>query len=368
MQTIMAEQKSKLHLVEPTLFDQTGHGFSYTTGLLLANQGLFDIHVWIDQRGKNLLTNFVCTVHNFFTRRWRQAQKIFLYAYLMRQPDYIFINTSELWDLRLLAYFSRCKWAQAKPILHFHQFRSRPNKIAILRKIAANIADIAIFVPTQRLQSFFLQQGFTNCHVIACPSFIQNVDFTQANLGKFDKILYAGAARSDKGFARIVNLLAYSRSIGDQTVFSVQVSPPNSLRYDQETSHALQILASLPTHNLILHRHTLSQAEYLKSFQNSICILAYDQQEYSDKFSGIALDSLCAGCPIITAHNTWMGDVVEHYQAGITLSTYNDQTIWYAFCKIRDNYAQYQQCAIKAAQTLAVAHHPRNTLLLIDGQ
>ena len=33
----------KLHLIEPTLFDQTGHGFSYTSSLFVSH-----IYIFID--------------------------------------------------------------------------------------------------------------------------------------------------------------------------------------------------------------------------------------------------------------------------------------------------------------------------------
>ena len=62
----MQVQTQKLHLIEPTLFDQTGHGFSYTSSLVQANSYLdndstmkFDISLWIDKRGRELFKSEV---------------------------------------------------------------------------------------------------------------------------------------------------------------------------------------------------------------------------------------------------------------------------------------------------------------------
>ena len=65
----------KLHLIEPTLFDQTGHGFSYTSSLVQANNNLFNINVWLDTRGVDITKKLSCITHTYFYRKLRRIQK-----------------------------------------------------------------------------------------------------------------------------------------------------------------------------------------------------------------------------------------------------------------------------------------------------
>lgn len=357
--------KQILNLIEPTLYDQTGHSYGYVLSLINANSDFnFSIKVWLDRRGKNLLSNTTTKAHPYFFRPLRQLQKLFLYFKLLRRVETIFISTTELWDLKILAFYSKYLPNRAKVVLHFHQFKQTGSKLAALRTIAATATNFTILTPTDRLTNIFKSKGFNNCKTVPCPVFSAPRDVNNST-AKFSKILYAGAARRDKGFPTVINLLKHFRAQQNNTIFEIQVSAPNSQRYDDATQQALQLLQTISRNNLILHKATLSQTQYLELFNNSICLLLYDKNDYSDKFSGVALDAFYAGCPIITAKNTWMGDTAEKYQAGIALDNYDNQSIQQAAEQIINNYAQYHNNAKKAAFELSSAHDPRNTLASI---
>lgn len=356
--------KPILNLIEPTLHDQTGHSYGYVLSLINANHDFnFDIQVWLDRRGKNLLQNTPSKAHAYFFRPLRQLQKLFLYFKLLKCTGTIFISTTELWDLKILAFYSRYLTPKAKIVLHFHQFKQTASKLAALQAIAPLAKNFTILTPTDRLTSIFKTNGF-NCKTVPCPVFSAPRAVNNST-AKFNKILYAGAARRDKGFPTVVNLLQHFRTQQNNTTFEIQVSAPNSQRYDDATQQALQLLQTIPNDNLILHQATLNQSQYLELFNNSICLLLYDKHDYSDKFSGVALDAFYAGCPIITAKNTWMGDIAEKYQAGIALDNYDNDSIQQAVGTIIDNYTQYHNNAKKAALELSAEHDPRNTLASI---
>ncbi len=360
------QDRKVVNLIETTLHDQTGHSYTYVQCLLKANTEFnLNFKVWIDRRGKNLFVNTVnCSVMPYFYRPLRQLQKIFLYYKLLKQNGTIFVGTSELWDLRIMAWFAQHIKINAQVILHFHQFNQKPNKLTSLAKIAQQNTGFKIITPTQKLSNIFIQQGFSDCHAIAFPTY-HPIQVSDNNIAKFGKVLYAGAARNDKGFAHVVATIEYNRNCGHKTIFEIQTSPPSSLRYDPETQQALSKLYNLPIENLILNKSTLNAQQYLQQFQNAICLLIYKQQDYQDKFSGIALDAFYAGSPIITAKNTWMGDVAEKYQAGIALSDYAPATVQAAIEQIMQNYALYHANAKHAAQDLAEVHDPRRTLEFI---
>lgn len=357
-----------LHLIEPTLFDQTGHGFSYADSVLSANKSFgLNIYLWCDRRAKNLFSPTLCTTRTYFFRPIRQIQKIFLYRKLIKQPDIIFVSTSDFWDLKILAFYSKVFTPKAAIFLHFHQFKQNHAKLNALRKIAVQCKNIKILTPTENLAKIFSNNGIKNTFVVPCPTFCPEINITK-DMAKFSKVLYAGAARSDKGFATVIKLLQSLRAKNINIPFEIQISTPNSQRYDQPTTQALQQLQTISHTNLILHRATLDREQYLRLFQNAICLLLYDQKSYQDKFSGIALDAFYAGCPIITVQNTWMGDTATKYRAGLALANCELSTIQQAIDTIMNNYAFYHANAKQAAIELKTLHDPKNTLACICDQ
>lgn len=358
----------QVNLIEPTLYDQTGHGYSYTHCFLKANSeadGNFKIKLWCDKRGGGLFSEYNCDTKPYFYRQARQLQKIFLYRKLLRQPGIIFISTAELWDLQILAYFAARTKPLAKIFVHFHQFKQTAEKLAKLQNIAEQAKIFNIVTTTKRLSEVFINSGFKNCTVIPCPTY-PPIQAPGAASSSFTKVLYAGAARADKGFPDVVNLLKYNRSVHKSTRFEIQVSKPNSQRYDKPTTQALSELLKVQPRDLILHQSTLDKYQYQNLFRNAICLLIYQQSEYQDKFSGVALDAFYAGSPIITAKNTWMGDMAEKYQAGIALDNYQPAIVQTAIDQIIDNYQNYSANARQAAIYLAELHDPKHTIALLN--
>jgi glycosyltransferase involved in cell wall biosynthesis len=254
---------------------------------------------------------------------------------------------------------------KAQLFLHFHQFTKKNKKIQTLQKIAGKNNTFKIFTPTKKLTKIFQIAGFNNCQTIYCPSFTNNGVYAKTNR-KFEKIIYAGAARKDKGFPEVIDLLCYLKKQDINLPFEIQISPPNSGRYDKETELAINKLNKLEKENIILHQTTLDQTQYQELFINSICLLIYDNNNYNDKFSGVTLDAFYAGCPIITVGNTWMGDTVKRFNAGIALENRSPKYIFNAINTIIQNYKQYSINAMHAATTLAKEHDPLNTLLAIQ--
>lgn len=355
----------KIHLIEPTLFDQTGHGYSYAISLIEAKAEMAQqFHVWLDKRGHQLFKELPCTVHPYFFRRTRQLQKLFLYAKLLRKPETIFVATTELLDLQIVDFLQSFISVKAKLFFHFHQFKQSPKKLARLSKIAKKNPHFHILAPTQGLIEIFKSAGFKHCTHVPCPSYRQPI--ISQKTYSFGKVIYAGAARTDKGFPKVIELVEYLANKLETIPMELQVSPPNSLRYDTQTKSALDKLEQIQYQALSLHKSTLNKEQYLELFQGSISLLVYDYHQYANKFSGVTLDALMAGCPIITTANTWMGEVAERFKAGIALSEHTPEQLYLAISAIKANYDFYHQNALKAASILINEHDPINTLKIIS--
>jgi glycosyltransferase involved in cell wall biosynthesis len=359
---------SELHLIEPTLFDQTGHGYSYTKSMLEAADQRFNLtlHLWLDKRGQDLFPKTLCQAHLFFYRKFRQVQKFFLYFSLLKKNTSLYICTSETIDFILLDFLCHSLQLSNNPIfLHFHQFTQKKHKLNTLQKIAHRNPNFFIFTPTIALSQLFKDHGFKHCHTLPCPTFMPATPKTH-QAPSFQRLLYAGAARADKGFPTIINLLETLRKNNDLTPFSIQISPPNSNRYDHASTCALTQLKKLPKDNLVLYHTTLPEHTYQSVFKGAISLLLYDNQIYHNKFSGVALDAFYAGSPIITTPNTWIAETVLRFQAGLVLKNNTQAHLIESIQLIQNNYVDYSHRALLAQNTLKKEHDPKNTLSLVS--
>ena len=359
---------SELHIVEPTLTDQAGHCHSYVQSLICAN-GVFKytLHIWLDRRGCNLYSKYsneICQLHPYFLYRLRKIQKFFCLRSLIKANKTIFIPTAGRIDLVHLNSILKGKKYSGKVFLHFHQFKTSDKKINLLKKIAHCHPEFIVMAPTAGLIDIFQESGFYNSVQVLCPTYPSSLQKRTVN--SFKKVIYAGAARSDKGFPEVVSFLEYLSQREKDTVFEIQASPPSSGQYDKKSKVALSRLKNLHLAKLVFHESTLNQKEYQKLFTGAICLLIYDLESYRNKFSGVALDALYAGCPLITISGAWMGEVIRQFQAGVALTDRSPLSIYKALIKIRKNYAQFHENAKVAGEILMEKHDPKNTFKIIE--
>ncbi|MFU8798093.1 MAG: glycosyltransferase, partial [Gammaproteobacteria bacterium] len=163
----------------------------------------------------------------------------------------------------------------------------------------------------------------------------------------------------------VVDLISYCEKSGKKIPFELQTSVPNSGRYDSDTVQAMKVLSQLSYPYLKVQTSTQDCEQYLNFFKHGICLLLYDEKHYHDKFSGVTLDAFNNGCPVITARNTWMGEQVLQYHAGIVVDDYSPQTVLAALENIIKNYVQFSVNATIAAEQLEKIHNPKYTLDLV---
>jgi len=364
--------KPRLQIVEPTLSNQAGHCYHHVYSLAQANRE-FDIRVWLDSKGAGLLCDLECEGNLFFRRRWRKIQLGSCYAKCLRDGDGIFVPTAGQLDMAWVDILQRLGVGSSKPstvLFHFHQYRQTPAKLRRLKSWAEWHPDWYILATTERLLELFIRAGFHNCEVAYYPTLPPVCETPDKGVIKEPHLLYAGALRQDKGFTQVVDYLTFLNKRQLDCPALIQCSPPSQKtanEIDPECAAALERLMELNISSVQLIDHTLPLVEYQRMFHNAICLLLYKKEAYHDKFSSVALEALQLGAPIITVADTWMGDVVERYNAGIVVQQITENVIHAAVERVRADYCSFQQRALSAGKELASLHNPMNTLGIISG-
>ena len=197
----------------------------------------------------------------------------------------------------------------------------------------------------------FKEAGFANASVVPYP--ITPRKTGEANRQKnFSHLLYAGAARQDKGFKHLIDFIEYLYVKKSKIPVTVQTSAEHFGKYDAETMADIERLKAIPYPHLTLRTEVLSVKEYEELFSGAIAIQLYSTTDFSDRVSGITLDAFSGGCPVITTSGTWIARMVERFEAGMVIDIASPAKVLQSVEAIVLDYARYNVNANTAGQAL----------------
>ena len=193
----------------------------------------------------------------------------------------------------------------------------------------------------------FERCGFAHVFLLPYPSPSASASDHSA---PFRQLLYAGAARRDKGFSLIVDLVELLAREGARTPIAVQVSADHYGKVDAQTRSDIARLQAAGYSALTLTPQTLTPQEYSNLFAGSICLQAYDRSDFRDRVSGVTLDALAHACPIVATADTWSAALIKPFGAGVELHAHTAASLLQAARSIERNYAVFQAGARAAGQ------------------
>lgn len=354
-----------IHVIEPTLSGEAGHCRSFLESVCLApGNGACRFTVWggrsasLPQEGSAALG-----VKRYFHRKIRRLQEFFLLRRLLKTGERIFISTAGRVDALLLDWAASGALPPSGVFLYFHWVRPDSRKSAYFRRLAAKHPELVIMGPTPSVVDFFAGCGFRHCHVVPYP-ITRHGGEAGANEG-FRQLLFAGAARRDKGFSHVVRLIAHLQERGLSLPVSLQTSAAHYDKYDEETSAALERIPAIGYRSLRLSPETLSGEAYFETFRGSICLQPYDVRDFADRISGITLDALSMGAPLVTLRGTWMARVVERFQAGVVVDGPEPEPMLRAVQTIVADYPSFRANALRAGAALQREHDADHLLAFL---
>jgi hypothetical protein len=163
----------------------------------------------------------------------------------------------------------------------------------------------------------------------------------------------------------VVELLALLAEKRLELPVALQTSGDHYDKYDPETRKALERIPVIGYPQLKLTPETLSPDAYFEMYSGAICLQAYDPVAFADRISGITLDGLSMGAPVITLAGTWMARVVERFDAGVVVAAPSPDLLLAASLRIRDDYPRYQSNARRAGLALQQEHSAGHLLDLL---
>jgi len=176
----------------------------------------------------------------------------------------------------------------------------------------------------------------------------------QSDLGVLDKteradfsVLFPSLMRKPKGYDLAISVI---RKLGDsQTDTRCQCT----LRYvpRKETMPELINIAQEARGLVNIVEGTLPLEEFQRMVKEAdIIVLPYQPSEFSNRTSGLVIDALLCGVPLVVQKGTWLGNIVARYDCGALAKKASPKAYVKAIKLVAANHHKYRENAIKAGK------------------
>lgn len=249
--------------------------------------------------------------------------------------------------------------------LYFHWIPSGPQD-AILHRLSRAAREHALaIVPTEAIASGLRKMGWQRVAYVPYPAFgPENPPEPQS----FQRLLVAGAARANKGLDLIVGLAERWAGEGRSIPLLVQASTKHAQRHGRREVVLVETLLSSGYRGLQADDRAPERTEYIARFRGSLVLAPYERERFAHAVSGVVLDALLHGAPVIATRGTWPGAQVERFGAGLTIDNRTPQELSDAIDTVLADWSVYAERAVNAATILAREHDPRILLALLCRQ
>lgn len=359
----------RTHIIEPELCGEDGHAYSFVDALCSAVDAQ-PITVWARRNSTFASDKPTIQVEKVFVRRWRRWQLFSLLRRVLAAGERIFLPTAGTTEAFLVGLAAKGQLARNRAFLYVHFVKGREKKRWIYERLARTQPQLVMLGPTDGVLSFLGRCGFQHCRQVPYPMRCSNGlgddlgDGASTAPTRFSHLLFAGAPRRDKGFAHVVALVQQLRQADRQIPVAVQLAAAGHSYATAVRDDVLRLRDSGYS-ELRITLHGSTQEQYASLFANAICLQLYDQEAFAERVSGVTLDALLHGCPVITLAGTWIARVVQRFNAGIVLRDAEPATVVQAVDTIVADYPAFAGRARQAGRLLNDEHNARHLLAML---
>jgi glycosyltransferase involved in cell wall biosynthesis len=169
----------------------------------------------------------------------------------------------------------------------------------------------------------------------------------------------------NKGLDLIATLAVRWAREGRTTPMFVQVSKKHAERHGRREVALVETLLTSGYRGLVVDELAPDRDRYTARFSGALVLAPYERERFADAVSGVVLDALLHGAPVIATRGTWPGSQVERFGAGITIEERTPEALSAAIDEVLTEWPAFAARACAAGRVLAHEHDPRHLLALI---
>lgn len=169
-----------------------------------------------------------------------------------------------------------------------------------------------------------------------------------------------GNPRRDKGFDELVDalLLLAKHPLTSDVEFIIQTGSP-----ERRCQPSLQRLREAGLASVTLIERPLSSTEYGTLLSSlDIVVIPYQQEDYRSRTSGVFVEAVAAGKPVIVTASTWMADELRKWGAGIVIPTLSSAALAQALVETVERFSALWAQAAAGSGACRAYHCPESML------
>lgn len=352
--------KLPLHIIEPALRNDAGHCHALVRALAGAAQERAETTVWAD-RGAQAVWRSPGRLQPLFRRHWRHWQSLWLLRRLLREPGRVLVTTAGSASFATAVLAARGEIPPKKLFLFVHWLGAKSSKARWLAAIARRQPNLEVLAPTSSVGAFFESCGFRTT-VVGYPLESAAQDADSSRPPTFRHLLVAGGARIDKGFSAVVDLVAEMQRKGLSVPIVVQTSQEAGKTPDTRLAAEVARLHRTGYAALSLRESATEPEAWRAMFEGALVIQPYRAADFTDRVSGVTLDAIAAGAPLIVTDGTWMAQLVRRHDAGAATADLSGPGLWRAVETVLGRYAHFAANTRRAAPAVAAEHGAQRLL------
>ena len=350
---------ARLTVIESNLFGEHGHYAEFVRSLASCTSPEDEMIVLCDEALPDSVLSDAPRVRVERTfrlvGRQREERRV-LRECLERREPFLLLTARHTDVLRLEGAARATGIDPSHARLYFHWRESGPVErlaIAACMRVRRHARAIA---PTEVTASFLRRTGWRNVECIPYPVRAMERD---ASPSTFRHLLVAGAVRMNKGIEHVAGALPMLAARAPCPPVLVQTTGKRRGGVSgRRESAALASLGACGYPQLRMDPQAPDARTYAQRFRGAVTLTPYDPAKFADNVSGIALDALLHGSPVVATAGTWQAGLVERFGAGRVMPSWTVGALAAAAGACIDDWDRVSAAARDAAQELAKAHHP----------
>ncbi|MDQ6950742.1 MAG: hypothetical protein Q9M26_03665 [Mariprofundales bacterium] len=348
-----------LHILEPTLINDSGHCYTVARALIdvaVVSEPVTPIHLWAGRQAEARLIDLpTVQLTPCFSRKLRRIQLHFLLRRLLRAGESVFVLTASRAELFSYAMIPKALRQRGNAVFYVHQMRMDAKRLRRLQWIARRAPEMRILTTTEALAQSISQAGFAQ---VRCQPYPLALPEALPATPPFRHLLFPGMARMDKNLALVAEVIGRMHQRGCTIPVHLQAAPNHHGEFAPDVAALLQKIRHIGYPHLTMPEQAVDGAAYLDQFRGAICLQPFHRDQYADKVSGITLDALGQACPVVVRSRIWAATMVTRYDAGAVVDG-DDANIWLdAIIAVIADYPRYQANCCQAYAELRQQHDP----------
>lgn len=371
-----------LRVIEPNLAGHSGHYAEFVSAVAARAEGaLSRVDVWASQRATGLFANQPrVTMVGAFTDGGTRKQEVEALRQALHSGDPFLVLTARAVHAPMLQWLARRMRGSSggssgsggsgtealrRARLYFHWKETGALKRAMVACAPTVRANAVAIAPTQSTADFLRATGWQRVALVPYPM-LPPAEVPPPQ--PFQHLLMAGAARMNKGLDLVAGLAERMAKRGDPTLLLVQTTPKRtSGRRGSAEEVQVERLHASGALGLRASDQALDTAGYGQRFRGALVLAPYDPVHFADSVSGVVLDALLRGAPVVASAGSWPGRVVERFGAGAVFAPHTAEALDQAVQQVLREWPRASAHAQQAARELAAEHDPAHLVRVLAG-